>query len=154
MAKPPKLEPDWKIPLSFMFEVSFTGPRNIDAAAFQEVSGLNSAVGIETVVEGGENAFVHQLPKQTKHGPLKLKRGMMDDGLFQWCRDTIEGGLNQPIEKMDLVVKATDRGGEILRAWSIKGAWPMKWDSSSFDATKSEMMIETLELAYNTIEPG
>lgn len=146
-----KLEPDWKVPLSFLFEVSFSGPRSIDAAAFQEVSGLDSTVDLETVVEGGENAFVHQLPKQTKHGPLKLKRGMIDDALFQWCEDTLEGGLTKTIDKMDLVVTATDRGGEILREWSIKGAWPMKWEIGSFDATKSELMIETLELAYNTI---
>ena len=30
---------------------------------------------IETVVEGGENRFVHRLPKPVKHPNLVLKRG-------------------------------------------------------------------------------
>ncbi len=48
-------------------------------AAFQEVGGLEAEIEVETVVEGGENRFVHRLPKPVKHPNLSLKRGLASD---------------------------------------------------------------------------
>ena len=47
---------------------------------------------VETVTEGGENRFVRQLPKGTKHSNLSLKRGIasMDSPLVIWCKATLE----------------------------------------------------------------
>lgn len=150
------MEEAWKVPLSFMFEVSFSGPRSINAEAFAEVSGLNTTIDLESVVEGGENTFVHQLPKPVKNGPLKLKRQLeaRGDGLRDWCKDVLEGGFARKIDKMDLAIKALDREAKVLAEWNVKGAFPIKWEISSFDASKSELLIESLELAYETVKRG
>lgn len=148
------MEKEWQVPLSFMFEVSFSGPRDIATEAFAEVSGLSAKIDTESVVEGGENGFVHQLPKQVKQGPLKLKRqlGAKGDGLTDWCQDTLEGGLTKPIELMDLVIKALDREQNVLRSWDIKGAYPTSWTMDAFDAAKSALTLENVELAYQTVK--
>jgi phage tail-like protein len=44
-------------------------------AVFQEVSGISAEMEPESVNEGGDNRFVHQLPKAVKHTRLTLKRG-------------------------------------------------------------------------------
>lgn len=150
------MEEEWQIPLSFMFEVSFSGPRDIGTEAFAEVSGLSAKMDTESVVEGGENAFVHQLPKAAKHGPLKLKRqvGGDGDGLTEWCHDTLSGGLANPIDKMDVVIKALDREQKVLRSWDVKGAYPIHWEVDGFDATKNALVLESVELAYQTVKKG
>jgi phage tail-like protein len=48
-------------------------------AAFQEGSGISAQLDVGEVEEGGENRFVHRLPKHTKYTALVLKRGT--DGL-------------------------------------------------------------------------
>src|SRR5690606_41130753 len=42
---------------------------------FQEVSGLTVSMEMETIKEGGENRFVHQLPVRSTYNALVLKRG-------------------------------------------------------------------------------
>jgi phage tail-like protein len=151
MANPDDL---WDIPVAFRFEVSFSGTsRSIDATAFQEVSGLDSTIDVETVTEGGVNDFQHRLPKPVKQGTIKLRRGLEParDDLVTWCKDTIEGGLMQKIEPMNIVIKLLDREGGTQREFSVQNAWPIKWEVGAFDAMKNELVIETLELACNQI---
>src|SRR5205807_27706 len=60
-------------------------------ASFQEVSGLKVELGYEEVVEGGENRFVHRLPKPATPGNLVLKRGVVIETsrLARWVGDTL-----------------------------------------------------------------
>ncbi len=143
------------LPVAFHFTVSFTGngPAVTDAA-FQEINGLESGVDLESVTEGGENRFVHQLPKPAKRPNLKLKRGLTADssGLVKWCKSTIENDFSEPIKPMDLLVSLLDEEGEALASWSVTRAYPVKWTLGGFDAMKNELAIETIELAYTTLQ--
>lgn len=153
-SKMPNPEDLWDIPTAFRFEVTFSGKsRSVSAAAFQEVSGLDSSIDVETVLEGGVNDFQHRLPTSVKQGTLTLKRGLEParDDLMEWCKDTIEGGLVKKIEPMDLIIKLLDREGDTQREFNVQNAWPIKWDVTTFDAMKNELVIETIELACNQI---
>jgi len=142
-------------PVAFHFAVTFLGTDPpVPDMAFQEVSGLETGFDTETVVEGGENRFVHQLPKPARPSPLKLKRALttVANGLVQWCKSTIEADLAQPIKPKDLMIALLDENGAPAASWSVGRAYPVKWTVGGFDAMKNELAVETLELAYATLK--
>ena len=141
--------------VAFHFSVSFSGNGPaISDAAFQEVSGLESGIDVESVTEGGENRFVHQLPKPAKRSNLTLKRGLTTDSsaLVQWCKSTIENDFTDTIQPKDLQVSLLDEEGDPVASWSIGRAFPIKWSVNGFDAMENELAIETIELAFLTLQ--
>lgn len=142
-------------PVAFHFTVLFAGiAPPVPDMAFQEVSGLEHGLDTEPVVEGGENRFVHQLPKPAKRGNLKLKRGLTTyaSGLVQWCKSTIEGDFTQDIVPKDLTISLLNEMRTPVAVWSVGNAYPVKWSVGTFDAMKNELAVETIELAYNALK--
>lgn len=146
---------DLTFPTAFHFTVAFSGGGpSISDVAFQEVSGLESGLDVEAVVEGGENRFVHQLPKPAKNPNLKLKRALTDynSDLVKWVQASIERDLAKRIEPKDLTISLLDAEGDPVASWSLTNAYPVKWQVGGFDAMKNELALETIELAYHTIK--
>ncbi|GFE50685.1 phage tail protein [Roseobacter cerasinus] len=142
-------------PVAFHFSVMFMGLfPPVPDMAFQEVSGLESSIELEPLVEGGENRFVHQLPKPAKRPNLQLKRGMTTaaSGLVQWCKSTLEGDFAKAITPKDINVSLLNASRMPVASWSIGNAFPVKWSVGNFDAMKNELAIETIELAYTTLK--
>ncbi len=55
--------PSYYPPVGFHFRVEFESiSSESDDTRFQEVSGLNAELGVEELVEGGENRFSHRFP--------------------------------------------------------------------------------------------
>ena len=140
-------------PVVFHFAVAVDGATANEDAAFQEVGGLEAEIELETVVEGGENRFVHRLPKPVKHPNLTLKRGIASNSsqLVAWCKAVLENDFAQVIVPRGIVVSLRDAAGQPLRSWSVGNAWPVKWHVDGFGAMKNEIAIESMELAYNTL---
>ncbi len=140
-------------PPAFYFKLSFGESPNVDNS-FQEVSGIGSEVDVQEVVEGGENRFVHRLPKGVKHPLLSLKRGIAgtDSILVQWCKSILEGDFIKPITTKNLDVFLLDAKGNPLRSWSFADAYPVKWEIDSFNSTKNEVAIEKIEISYTSSE--
>lgn len=141
------------LPVAFQFEVKLDGAADADAA-FREVSGLEVEVQVEEIAEGGENRFVHKLPKPAKHPNLVLKRGIAASGsdLVKWCKEVIENDFMEPIKPRNLVVNLLDAEHSPLVTWSLSNVWPLKWKVADLDAMKNEVALETIELAYNTVK--
>jgi len=138
-------------PLAFYFKVVFSGFDEDSDASFQDVSGISREMETEDVAEGGENGFVHRLPKSMKYQKLVLKRGIATrkSELVVWCRSVLEGGLNQPIKTMMVLVFLMNAEGLPIRAWQFDNAYPVKWEVEGFNSTKNDVSIETIELSYN-----
>ncbi len=140
---------------AFYFTVEFLGSKSSSPkdSSFLEVSGLSPEIETESVVEGGENRFTYQLPKQVKYPKLVLKRGILDmnSPLVRWCRKTFEGGYIENIEPADLSIRLLDQKGDPARAWDIVSAFPTKWDVEAFNSTKNDVAIEKIELSYNLL---
>lgn len=137
-------------PAAFFFSVSIdTSTRDADCS-FQEVSGIGAEMETETVVEGGENRFVYQLPKAVKHQRLVLKRGVapFSSRLVTWCREVLEGDLARPLSPKTMHVNLLDEKGEPLRGWSFEHAYPVKWEVEPFQSNKNEVALEKIELTY------
>lgn len=135
---------------AFHFKLVFTQAPGKDTA-FQEVLGIGSEIDVQEVVEGGENRFVHRLPKGVKHPLLSLKRGIADlkSPLVKWCIAVLEGDFVKPIETREVKVYLLDQNQRPVRGWSFTNAYPVKWEIDSFNSTKNEAAIEKIELSYN-----
>jgi phage tail-like protein len=139
-------------PSAFYFKVAFAATAGMSDTSFQEVSGIGSELETEPYVEGGENRYVHQLPKSVKHPRLVLKRGVatMTSPLVLWCRSIFEGDFAEPIKPMSMTVSLMNENKVPVRVWSFSNAYPVNWDVENFNSTKNEVAIEKIELSYNT----
>ena len=136
-------------PSAFHFKVTFGGITSAADASFQEVSGIGAKIDTEEVAEGGENTFVHMLPRKVTHTNLVLKRGIagIDSELVKWCQDTVLGGF-QRIEPKLVHVHLLDAKQAPLHGWAFANAYPVNWVLGAFDAVKNQVAVETIELAY------
>ena len=136
-------------PLGSHFRVEFdlkdAGDNDI---RFREVSGLTMELEEETVNEGGENRFSHKLPVRGRYPDLVLKRGLLTStGVRAWIEDAVQNLIIQPTT---VWVSLLNDAHEPLQTYTVIGAWPKKWAVSDFSAESSDVVVETLELAYQT----
>ncbi len=137
-------------PPAFSFRVTIGTASGSADTSFTDVSGIALEMDTETVVEGGENRFVHHLPTQRKHPHLELKRGIasLKSPLLRWCKAVLEGGLGQPIVTETVIVHLLDEKQLPLRTWELSDAWPIKWEVEGFSSSKNEVAVEKIVLAY------
>ena len=136
-------------PVGFYFKVQFGFlPLDSSDARFQEVSGFTSELGIEEVVEGGENRFSHRFPSRGKYSNLVLKRGLLTDSeLISWMKDAIEEFVFSPTTVN--VTLLNENGEPVGDTFSFINAWPVKWSVSDYKAQDNSLVVETIELAYS-----
>ncbi len=134
-------------PVGFHFRIDIDGITSGDQEInFQEVSGLDATIGEFTFKEGGENRFVHRLPDRVTYDKLVLKRGMLTGSkLIGWFKDAVESFKFNP---KDITVTLLNADHEPLEAWSFVSAYPVKWSVSTFNAMQNEIVVETIELAF------
>ena len=139
-----------------MFDYPFTGfhflvvfeifPQAPNDARFQEVTGLNVDVGLDTYNEGGENRFVHRLPGRNRYSDLVLKRGMMlVSGLSAWCVDSIENFNYQPT---NILISLLNEDHLPVSSWYVTNAIPIKYEISGLNAEQNQIVIESITLRY------
>lgn len=134
-------------PVGFHFRAEF----DLDGAGasdvrFRDVSGLTMELEEQTYNEGGENRFSHKFPVRGRYPDLVLKRGLLvDSGLRSWIIDAVHNLVIRPVT---VWVTLLNEQHEPLQTYTVVGAWPKKWVVSDFGAETSEVVIETLELAY------
>jgi phage tail-like protein len=136
-------------PVGFHFRVDFLDAGgNGNDVRFTEVGGLSVEVGSEEVAEGGENRFIQRYPTRAKYPDLVLKRGLLvDSGVIGWIRQCIE---DLAIELKNIDVKLLNENHEPLITWHVVKAYPTKWTVSDFNANTNGVVVETLQLAYQT----
>jgi len=113
---------------------------------FQEVSGLSVEIDMETRAEGGEHRFSHNLPVRSRYGDVTLKRGkFLGSGILQWCHKAIDDFSFKPSNVMISLMNADHIP---LYNWYLINAIPKRLEVSSFNAERSEVVIESLTLSY------
>jgi phage tail-like protein len=137
-------------PSAFYFRVVLGSAVGGIDTSFQEVSGITAELDTETVVEGGENRYVHTLPRGMKPRSLVLKRGIapFSSPLVAWCRSVFEFDFMVPIVAQPVGVYLMNAAGDPIRGWTFANAFPLKWEVESFGATKNEVAIESITLSY------
>ena len=133
---------------NFRFRVEIDG---IEQAGFSECTGLGASIEVLQYREGGEPATVHKLPGKVNYPDIKLKWGITDSrDLYDWLNDAVKGKI---LRKNGSVILRDSLGDERVR-WNFYEAWPSAWAGPDFNATKTEVAIETLTLVCERIERG
>lgn len=135
---------------NFNFTVSISGSV---AAAFQEVSGLDSENTPIEYREGGD-AFntVRKLPGIEKYPHVMLKRGVTGDLLlWQWRQEVRDGGTAFPAVR-NVVIQLQNEKHVSVYKWTLTNAWCTKLSGPSLKGQGNEIAIETMELAYDRID--
>lgn len=145
-------------PVGFYYSVQILGKNETPFppadAGFQEVSGISVTMETEQIKEGGQNRFTHKVPGRTNYENLVLKRGLLvrSSALADWCIKVLGGNLTKKIEPRTIKVSLLDAntdGNEAIMTWKFVNAYPIKWEVSSLDAGKSEIVVESITFAYN-----
>lgn len=121
-------------------------------AFFKSVSGIKYETEVVPVREGGVNDTTWNLVGATKWANLVFKQGFTaSSALLKWRQAWLLGEYKR-IQKGQIVLLDTALNPKAT--WKFKGGWPAKWEVSEFDASKSELAIETLEIAHNGLTFG
>jgi phage tail-like protein len=118
-----------------------------DKAFFKSVSGLRYETEVVPVRAGGVNDTTFNLVGATKWSPLVLKQGFTNSSaLLAWRQKWITGS---EMTRVDGSIIQLDTAMNPMATWSFVRGWPSKWEMSEFDASKSELAIETLEICHD-----
>ena len=132
---------------NFRFRVEFD---QVQHGGFTRVKGLVRETKYESYREGGLNDHEHKLATMTTYGNLVLERGLVDDFLWAWHEDVIEGR----IKRRTLTVGLHNPDGEEVWRWLIEEAIPVKWTGTDLDAASAQTLVESVELAHHGIRKG
>jgi phage tail-like protein len=129
--------------LNFNFRVEIAG---LQIAAFQECSGLESAIDVIEHREGG--GPIRKLPGNAKFTNIVLRRGItVDRELYDLHVRCIDGRIERKSGSIILM----DRADQEVARWNFEQAWPARWVGPSLTAEGNDVAIETLELAHEGI---
>jgi phage tail-like protein len=149
--------------LAFCFEVAILQPaRGLKdgKAYFKSVGGLKYESEVVDYKEGGYNVGTKRLVGGAKWGNLVLKRGFMGplpgnesaNSLLEWRRMWLIDSAEAKLERADGYITQLNSKLEPVCKWKFHRGWPCKWEISEYDASKSEIVIETLEIAHEGLE--
>ena len=135
----------------YCFSVEFYTLDDGASMFFKSVGGLKYETEVTDYAEGGQNRFTHRLVGATKWSNIVLKRGFAKGfELMKWRQRWLDGVG----ERLDGVVRQLDTQLRPVCEWKFEDGWPCKWELSEFDASKSELSIETLEIAHHGLTFG
>jgi phage tail-like protein len=119
----------------------------IASGAFVRVKGLAREIKHESFREGGVNDYEHKLVSQVTYPPLILERGLALPDLWKWVQETINGN----VIRRKISVRLQDEAGAAAPqwAWHADHAIPVKWSCTDLDASSSQVLMESLELAHH-----
>jgi len=129
----------------YNFQLEIDG---ISRAGFRECSGLDSSQDPVEYREGNEVLTVRKLPGMVKYSNITLKWGITSDtDLWDWRKKAADGS----VERKNLSIILLDDTREEKIRWNLREAWPTKWSGPDFNATGTDVAIETLEIVHEGI---
>ena len=126
----------------FNYKVEIDG---LEAGGFSEVTGFDASIDVFEYREGDMTQTPLKIPGLKKYGNITLKQGLVDSMvLYEWMTAGLEGDG----ERKTLTITLLDIAGSPAASWQIINAWPVKYTAPDFNATSSEVAIESLEIAH------
>jgi len=131
----------------FRFRVEFD---QVQHGAFARVKGLVRETKFEARREGGVNDFEHKLATMTTYPNLVLERGLLDEFLWAWHDDVVDG----TVKRRTITIALMDETGKEVWRWLVEAAYPVKWTGTDLDAANGQVLFESIELAHHGIRKG
>lgn len=129
----------------FYLKIETTGlPYSGGQALFRSIGGLNFETEMTPYQEGGITAFQRWVVGNRKWSNLTLKQGFSgDDKLWRWRHEP---------RRVDGSIYMMGPERKVACGWKFVSAYPVKWEGPELNAEKSELAIETIELAHHGLE--
>ena len=136
---------------TFCFTLEIDGIFKPKEAFFKSVSGLKSETEVVPYREGGLNGHTHQLMGASKWPNLVLKRGFVAGPfrLIEWRQKWLSDDDTVPLVRLSGKIIQLDSRMRPVCSWKFHDGWPAKWEGPDFDASKTELAVETLEIAHS-----
>ncbi len=126
----------------FRYKVEIDG---LEAGGFSEASGFDASIDVIENREGDMVQTPMKLPGLKKYGNITLKQGVADSMvMYEWMIAGVEG----EVERKTITITILDETETATASWQVINAWPAKYTAPDFNATASEVAIETLEIAH------
>ena len=126
----------------FRYKVEIDG---LEAGGFSEESGFDASIDVIEYREGDMVQTPMKLPGLKKYGNITLKQGVADSMvMYEWMIAGVEG----EVERKTITITILDETETATASWQVINAWPAKYTAPDFNATASEVAIETLEIAH------
>lgn len=133
---------------AYNFLVTVNGISNDGQAvsgSFTEVSGLGAELTVIEYRNGSNDTTMKKSAGLQKYTNLVLKRGITGDLPFwNWILAGVEGAIQRADGS---IVMLDENKAEVMR-YNFKNGWPTKYTGPSFNASKTEIAMETLEIAH------
>jgi phage tail-like protein len=134
---------------SSTFSAIKSGVMGLALGGFSECSGLESTLETTEYLEGGVNDRVHRFPTRFNYTNIVLKRGVgFGEDLWLWHQEFVEGEG----KRRDGLIILQNEMKIPIKIWTFSRGLPVKWTGPTFNATASEISIETLEIAHEKLE--
>ncbi len=117
--------------------------------SFSEVTGLSVSTTAIEYREGANKEYTtFKMPGIKKYNNVTLKRGTMasDNGFFDWFNSI----ANNTVERRDITISLLNEAHEPAVTWSLKNAFPIKYDAGSLNASDGKVVVEAVELVYES----
>ena len=132
----------------FNFRLEVDG---LQLANFCEVSLGAALTEVVEYRDGTDKTGVRKLPGLTRYSNVVLKRGITSSlELYQWHRMVAEGRTGDARRNV-AVILSDEMGNEVAR-YSLRNAWPVKYEAPSFNAMGNDVAIESIELTHEGLE--
>ena len=126
----------------FRYKVEIDGRK---AGGFSEVTGFDAPVDVMEYREGDMVQTPMKIPGLKKYGNITLKQGLADSMVFyEWIAEGVSGA----VQRKTITITLLDEEENPAASWQVINAWPTKYTAPDFNATSSEVAIETLEIAH------
>ena len=132
--------------------------KGLTVVSIGSVEGLqleNETTQLTQMSAGGKQVQVVALGKVKLPGELTLKRmapnKISDDPFWKWITDIRNDGSADKHRKDGSVVIYDFKATEVSR-WNFFGSWPSKISQDGVDASKNDLLHETITLQYDKLE--
>ncbi|ATF87452.1 MULTISPECIES: phage tail protein [Burkholderia] len=128
----------------FRFQVEISG---IQIASFSEATIPDSTIETTEYREGTDPTYKRSFSGLTTYGKLTLKKGLTDTlDLYNWHQLAVAQGSTGDTVQKNVSLILLDSAGTARARWNVINAWPSKYESTGFNASSTEIMVETFEL--------
>ncbi len=129
-----------------------TGNTQGPEAGFSEVILPPATIDVIEYRSGNEKeSGARKIPGRARYGNVIFKRGAIGSlNWYKWWNDTRNGNINS--HRTVTVQLQNEEHTDIVLTWKFLRAWPTKYEFSALNAQGKDIVIETLEIAFERLE--
>ncbi|GAA1671168.1 phage tail protein [Kribbella yunnanensis] len=119
---------------------------DVDLGLFTSCEGLGVEVVIEQRNEGGNNAYMLQIPSRLKFPNIKLTRPLTKETerVAKWI-----SGLAAGVQRRTGQITAMTNDGTVVARWGLIDVIPVRWTGPTFTKGPADVLTETIEIAHH-----